>query len=456
VFHNTFLSHTLDYALILFALVFASFIVGTDMVVQTVQLESWGANPIFGEGIWVLYGVVLALTMMIVAVIGNAYRRFGGEEKERLRHFLVGTLMVVFFNVIFSIFIPIMRESYEFYQFGSYSIPLFLILLGFLITGQKVIIMRLAVVIFFILAILALLLFDIYVLTTQVYLAYFKILIFMLVIVAGYVLIRNALNEVKKREQIEQITAQIQDTNDKLKEAYKQLEELDQAKTEFIAISSQRLRNPLSVTKGYISMVLEGTYGSLPEKAEKPMGNIYQANERLIHLVNDLLDISKIESGKFEVVIEKINLHDLLKESTEELRPEAEKKGLSLELENGKGVVVEGDSNKLKQVFSNFLSNAIKYTQEGGVKVSVQEKENTVVIAFSDTGEGMEEKELQKLFEIFARGAAGLKLHTEGAGLGLYVAKKITEVHKGRIWAESKGLKQGSTFFVELPYRQSK
>lgn len=454
VFAERFSLNVFDKGLAAFAVVFAVIIGGTEFVVRTIEMESWGANPLFGPGIWLLYGVVLFLTALIIGIIASSYRRVSGEERERLRHFLAGTVMVAFFNVIFSILVPILRGSQEFYQFGSYSIPLFLILLAFFMTKRPVIIMRLSVVIFFIIAILALLLFDILVFTTETSLVSLKMFIFFLVVIAGYVLIRNAVNEVKRREQMERITAQIKETNEKLQAAYAQLRELDRAKSEFIAISSQRLRNPLSVTKGYISMILEGMYGSLPEKAEKPMKNIFQANERLIHLVNDLLDLSKIESGKFEMNVEKVDIRALLEESVEELRPEAKKKELSLELKKGEKVFVEGDSNKLKQVFSNFLHNAIKYTREGGISVEVIPREETVLVTVSDTGEGMEEKELKHLFEVFSRGAAGMKLYTEGTGLGLYVAKKIMEIHHGRIWAESEGLKKGSTFFVELPYTQ--
>jgi signal transduction histidine kinase len=249
----------------------------------------------------------------------------------------------------------------------------------------------------------------------------------------GYLLIRGVLREIKLREEVERIS---------------------QAKSEFISIASHQLRTPLSAIKGYLSMILEGSYGNLPEKVKKPMENVYQSNERLIKLVNDILSVSKIEAGEMEMNWEREDLREITKEVISELSIKAKEKNLYLNFEEPKEFPkVLLDREKIRQVILNLVDNAIRYTQKGGVTVKLQTGNNRLQIVVSDTGEGLTKEEKEKIFERFSRGTAGTKFWTEGAGLGLYIARKFVEMHKGKIWAESEGRGKGSTFYVELPMK---
>jgi len=240
-----------------------------------------------------------------------------------------------------------------------------------------------------------------------------------------------------------------------LQEAYEELKKLDKAKSEFISIASHQLRTPLTAVKGYISMMQEGTYGKMPEKMEKPLDNIYTSNERLIKLVNDLLNVSRIEAGRMEMKSEKISLEQMISSVVEELSSVAKGKKVYLKWEKPKEPLpkISIDRDKMRQVIMNVIDNAIRYTEKGGVTVKVKELDDKIQIITSDTGVGLTKSELTKMFESFSRGAAGTRLYTEGVGLGLYVARRFTEAHGGKIWAESKGKGKGSTFYIELPIK---
>jgi len=252
----------------------------------------------------------------------------------------------------------------------------------------------------------------------------------------------------------ERLEKEVEKRTEELKKAYEELKKLDIAKSEFISIASHQLRTPLSAIKGYLSMILEGSYGKLPEKIKKPMENVFASNERLIKLVNDILSVSKIEAGEMEMNFEREDPREIIKEVISELSIKAKEKNLYLNFE-AKGEIpkVLIDREKIRQVILNLVDNGIRYTQEGGVTIRLQIANGRLQIVISDTGEGLTKEEKEKLFERFSRGSAGTKFWTEGAGLGLYIAKKFVEMHNGKIWAESEGKGKGSTFYVELPIR---
>ena len=185
------------------------------------------------------------------------------------------------------------------------------------------------------------------------------------------------------------------------------------------------------------------------------MENIYKSSERLIRLVNDLLSISRIEAGKMELKLEKISLGEIIKSVIDELKIKAQKKNIYLKWERPKKALpkILIDRDKIRQVILNVIDNGIRYTNDGGVTIRLKVKNGRLTTVISDTGGGMTKEELSKLFESFSRGLTGSRLYTEGAGLGLYVARRFVEMHKGKIWAESKGSGKGSTFYIELPIK---
>ena len=243
-----------------------------------------------------------------------------------------------------------------------------------------------------------------------------------------------------------------------LRDANIRLEQLDRAKSEFISLASHQLRTPLSIIKGYISMILEGTWGETNKEQKEYLERVYLSNERLIKLVEDLLTVSRIESGRLDFDYQPLALDNLVESMVKEFSQIALKKGLYLKyIKTEKPMPkVKADSLKIRQVIQNLIDNAIHYTKKGGATIHLKAYKNKVRFSIKDTGIGISSEEQVTLFEKFSRGREVVKMHTEGTGLGLYLAAKLVEAHQGKIWIESQGKGKGSTFYFELPIVRGK
>src|SRR3989338_538684 len=232
-----------------------------------------------------------------------------------------------------------------------------------------------------------------------------------------------------------------------LKKANARLQELDRAKSEFISIASHQLRTPLTIIKGYISMLLDGSFGKVTDQKGEPLEKVFVINERLINLVEDLLNVSRIEQKRMQYDFEATDIVDLMASVIDELAPNAKAKGLTLDLSKAENIPkIMLDADKMRQVIMNLVDNAIKYTNQGSVHVSLERQGKKIICRVQDTGIGLTAGGIAKLFEKFSRVGGSATQNTQGSGLGLFVAKKIVEAHQGRIWVESPGEGKGSTF----------
>ncbi len=245
----------------------------------------------------------------------------------------------------------------------------------------------------------------------------------------------------------------LEDTNLKLEDANEKLKGLDQLKTEFLSLASHQLRSPLTAINGYTSMRLAGDFGIVNEQQKEMIDRVFQSSQHLTKVVNDLLNVSKIEQGGMQYVMAPFDFEKAAKDLATDLSVTAEKKGLKMTFEtDGKApYTVNGDMEKVRQVILNLLDNSMKYTKEGSIKVKLAKDENNkkVIWSVTDTGMGIPPEIKVTLFQKFSRGE-GAKMNTGGSGLGLYLAKTIIEAHKGKVWAESEGEGKGSTFFIEM------
>ena len=250
---------------------------------------------------------------------------------------------------------------------------------------------------------------------------------------------------IKLKKEVEKATAELRVANKKLKK-------LDAAKSEFISIASHQLRTPLTIIKGYISMMLEGAFGKLSQEELAPLEKVYESNERLIQLVENLLNISRIESGRLQFNFTTMQLEDIADSVTEEMAASAKKKGLRLDYKQPSKLLpmVKIDEEKIRQVIINLIDNAIKYTKQGGITVKLEQTGNNIQFCVSDTGMGISQEDLSNLFKKFSRGKGVSTVHTEGTGLGLYVSKMMIEAHQGKVWCESEGEGRGSRFCFKL------
>lgn len=245
----------------------------------------------------------------------------------------------------------------------------------------------------------------------------------------------------------------LQRTSAELLKANTQLKDLDKAKSEFLSIASHQLYTPLTALRGYISMIMEGDYGPISEEQKPVLDILNKSALRLIELIKDLLDISRIESGRLELHLESLNIVDVAKSLVADLLPNAITKKLELQFHEPTEVIphVVVDSQRIRQVMLNFIDNAIKYTTNGSVDVFIAVKNGKVVFSVTDTGRGLKEGEADKLFKKFSRVGGAARFNTDGTGLGLYVAKQIVHEHHGKVSVASPGQDKGSTFSMELP-----
>ncbi len=239
-----------------------------------------------------------------------------------------------------------------------------------------------------------------------------------------------------------------------LRQANKKLRKFDKLKTEFLSIASHQLRTPLSGIKGYMSMILDGDFGKFTDEQMDVLKRVKTEVDRLIRMVQVFLNVSRIESGRLFINNSPFNLCELINDVVEELTPTAQNKNIKIILNKPEeDIIVDADSDKIKDVVVNLIDNAIKYTPEGKIEITVKKTNSHAKVQVKDTGIGIDKEEIDELFSKFKRAKGVSEISPGGSGLGLFIAKKIIEAHKGKIWVESEGVGRGSVFTFILPIK---
>jgi len=251
-----------------------------------------------------------------------------------------------------------------------------------------------------------------------------------------------------------QLYERVSETAEKLALANERLLGLDKLKDEFVGIASHELRTPMTAIKGFLWMLGAGKGGSLSDQQKHYLDKASQGTDRMLNLINDMLDVSRIESGAMKLDKRLSSLANLIREVVDELRLKAASKNLSLDF-IGDGTVAdfEFDSSKIHEVLVNLIANSIKFTDKGGITVSLVNKNgNMVEICVQDTGRGIASEDIGKLFKKFGRVDSSFvtSAETGGTGLGLYITKALVEAHGGKISVES-AVEKGSAFRFTLP-----
>ncbi len=238
--------------------------------------------------------------------------------------------------------------------------------------------------------------------------------------------------------------------NEQLEGAKAKLEQLNHFKNHLLSLASHDMKAPLGTIKGYATILRQGLYGEVNDKVKETLARIEFAVDDLVNMVDNILDLRKIEEGRIEYKFARLDFVQLTREVLENLKPIADAKKLEMSfVAPEKEVFVSGDREYLKHVVQNLIENAVKYTPKGFIKTSLKETEARVLLSVEDSGMGVKPGTTPLIFEEFVRDER-VKADIKGAGLGLHIAKSIVEAHGGKIWAESPGESRGSTFFVEL------
>ena len=230
---------------------------------------------------------------------------------------------------------------------------------------------------------------------------------------------------------------------------------VEKIKSEFVSLAAHQLRTPLSAIKWTLKMLLDGDLGEITEEQRGFIEKTYQSNERMISLINDLLDITRIEEGRYLSKPVLASFEEIVTSVLDFCQQEIIRKEINLELEKPQIKLPQAsmDVEKIKLVVQNLIENAIKYTPLGGkitVSVGYREDKKEIIFSVKDTGVGIPEDQQSRVFTKFFRGANVMRMETEGSGLGLFISKNIIEAHGGKIWFESKE-GQGTTFYMVLP-----
>lgn len=252
------------------------------------------------------------------------------------------------------------------------------------------------------------------------------------------------------------LESKVHDRTNQLESALKEVQNISKTKSEFISAVSHELRTPLTSIKGYASILMAGKLGDIPEQVRERLGKINMHSDNLVKLINDLLDISRIESGRVEMKMAQCDLVTMIDNVRDLLTPQMKEKNIQWVSDIDRAIPeMLLDRSQAERIFINLISNAIKFTPENGtISVAAHLREGIVTVEVSDTGIGISEEDLGRLFDEFYRVDNQINQNVKGTGLGLPLAKKIVEAHKGRMWVTSK-LNEGTTFHFTLPVKQS-
>jgi signal transduction histidine kinase len=259
--------------------------------------------------------------------------------------------------------------------------------------------------------------------------------------------------DVPNRDELGALAANVNRMNDELRRLYRELEAASRHKSEFLANMSHELRTPLNAIIGFSQVLRERMFGEVNAKQAEYLDDILSSGNHLLSLINDVLDLSKVEAGQVELELAPFSLRDALERGVVMVRERASKDGVRIGFKADPEVdVVEGDERRIRQVLFNLLSNAVKFTPAGGaVDVSAARVNGELTISVVDTGPGIAAEDRERIFEEFQQTEAGIE-QREGTGLGLALSKRLVELHGGRIWVDSE-LGKGSTFVFTLPAR---
>ena len=357
--------------------------------------------------------------------------------------FSFATYLASVFNIIFP------NGSFEFIveQYGYFGMTIFIGFLSYIIVQYNAFRIKMVAATALVFGLVALIAAQFIYVRTQGALVLTAVTLF-LAACFGILLIRSVRKEVKQREKIERLAQDLEKANVRLKA-------LDKQKSEFVSIASHQLRSPLTSIRGYASLLTEGSFGAIPEKAREPLERIESSAKNMALAVEDYLNVSRIESGHMKYEVADFNLRTEIEAVTDDIRPTALKQGLVLLFRSDlkSKAIISADQGKVIQIAHNLINNSIKYTPKGTITVFMRDdiKNKTVSVDIIDTGIGMTEETIDKLFQKFSRADDANDVNKNGSGLGLFVAHKMAEAMGGDITAHSAGPKKGSRFTLTLP-----
>lgn len=425
--------------------------VGTPLNVASVRLLPWGTDFTPGP----LYPVLLVYMVACLAVaIGNFVLTLRKSADAIIRKqaglVLVGVGLVVGIGLVTNLILPAAFDYTRASVLGPTASLFFVTLVMYAILRHGLLDVKVIAAELFS-ATLALVSF-IQIFTSDTFPeAVFRVATFSLVLPVAVLLVKSVIQEVRRREEVQILADDLRKANDDLKR-------IDDLKSEFISIASHQLRTPVSVMKGYLSLIAEGAYGNVSPQMREKIEQIYHMNDRLVHLINNMLNVSRIEKQKMEFICGPFDLVRVANQVVEEMTYKAQERGLELRFVRPEGPVsVYADEDKVAEVLTNVIDNAVKYTLKGSVQLSIEErpKKGGVIVRVADTGIGIPESSRAGIFKKFYRPNREANLMTQGTGLGLYICDVFMRGMGGKIWVERTVENEGTTIAFIVPVTPS-
>lgn len=434
--------------------------VSTDTIVKGLySISTWGYSGQIGQFFWVhsLYFSLL-VTILVGTLFFTYYDKKTKLPKPQILIVFLGLLITSAISLWVSFILPFFFQILEYTAIDNFATSFFLLAIAYAILKYQLFNIKLILVEIAIFLLNLFLFLNIF--TSHTTLDYvLNIAVFIAVFLFSIFLIHGIYKEIQDREKIESLVWDKARANDRLRM-------METQKTEFVSIASHQLRTPITIIKGYASMILEGTFGPIPDRAKDAMNKLYTSSVKVVTLVDDLLTVSRIEQGRVVINLEKTDFKNFILEELEEMKSFAadSKIKLSFKADDDKDYFVDIDIKKFKKAVRHILDNAIKYTSVGGsvyifiMKDSISGKIRLIV---SDTGVGMTPSQIQDLL----LGSKNINMLEEKeddkesfknkkkntTGFGLYIAKEIIDAHRGSFSVKSEGLNSGTTVVVELP-----
>lgn len=420
----------------------------TDKVVSFAYMEDYGSN--FKQGpLFLVFAVIVTLfcLYLIVAMLVK-YFKLKDIEKVQMKYFIWGIVIIVICNLLLNLLIPVITSDFRYSRFGASSLVVFIMLVAYSILryklfNLKVLLTEVAVTVLIVVS--GVQIFQNKILADVIV----KTLFFIIVVWGGRLLIASVDTEIRQKEELACLAK-------KLESANKHLKDLDKMKDDFLSMASHELNTPLAAIEGYLSMILEEGMGggeSLNPQTREYLNRVFKASERLAGIVKDLLNVSRIESGRIHLIYTEAQIEQIIKDAVNEIHPKIKEKKHTICVELPANPLPKSwmDVTRISEIVINLLGNAIKYTDDGGhIEIGAKESRDGLLVWVKDSGRGIPKNKATSVFQKFTQ-VDVLKDEVKGTGLGMYISQKFVELHKGKIWFESEGEGKGTTFFFSLP-----
>ena len=399
-------------------------------------------EPINGSLFPLYAGILGAYIFYSFFLLIRTYVRVAAAEKKRMQYFFIGAAAFFSIAFLFDIFLPALGV-FAFNLLGPLASVFFAGLTGYAILRHRFLDIKIIVVEFLVGVLLVVLAIEV-ASARSLGDAILAGTVFLGTLAVGIFLVRGVRSEVRHREELERLSAALARAN-------QNLEKLSTFKSQLLSLVSHQIKSPLSIIDGYLSLLLEGSYGKIGEKPRGVLERAKGSARDLVGLIENLLDYRRIEEGRIEYAFERVDARGILSGIFKEFEETAKKKKIRLipELPE-RPLYISADKQKLSHAVRNIVDNALKYTPKGFVRGGLHAEGRRAVFTIEDSGAGISATLLPRLFDEFVRGDH-TKDRIQGSGFGLYIAKKIIEAHGGSVSVASPGEGKGSSFSIYIP-----